>query len=160
MMMRNSRSIRLVLAAMAVATLAGGCTRIKDHKGFVGEVGLVDGIQPGIDNRDSVERTLGRPTFVSQFDKNVWYYVSRDTKQIAFRNPRPSAQFVLAVTFDQGGNVQAVDKTGMEKIVSLSPDDDRTPTLGRDRGFFRELFGNIGAVGAVSGSGGTADNPN
>lgn len=160
MMTRNSRSIRLTLAALAVAVAATGCTRIRDHKGFVGDPVLVAGIQPGIDNRDSVEKTLGRPTLVSQFDSNVWYYVSRDTKQLAFRNPGPSSQFVLTVQFDKVGNVTAVDKTGMEKIVSLSPDDDRTPTLGRDRGFFRELFGNIGSVGAVSEGGSTADNPN
>lgn len=160
MMNLYSRPIRLALAMLVVTTIATGCTRIRDHKGFVGEQTMVTGIQVGIDNRDSVEQTLGRPTFVSQFDKNVWYYVSRDTKQLAFRNPKPVDQYVLTVQFDQAGNVASVNKTGKEQIVSLTPDDDRTPTLGRERGFFRELFGNIGTVGAVGQGGGSADNPN
>lgn len=160
MMNLYSRPIRLALAMLVVTTIATGCTRIRDHKGFVGEQTMVTGIQAGIDNRDSVEQTLGRPTFVSQFDKNVWYYVSRDTKQLAFRNPKPVDQYVLTVQFDQAGNVASVNKTGKEQIVSLTPDDDRTPTLGRERGFFRELFGNIGTVGAVGQGGGSADNPN
>ncbi len=51
----------------------------------------------------------------------------------------------------------------MEKVVSVSLNGDKTPTLGRNRGFFAELFGNIGRVGSVGGNapgGGTADNPN
>ena len=48
----------------------------------------------------------------------------------------------------------------MSQIASISPDGDKTPTLGRDRGFFSELFGNIGRVGSVGEGGGTADNPN
>jgi len=55
--------------------------------------------------------------------------------------------------------VTSVEKAGLEKVVSISPDGDKTPTLGRNRGFFQELFGNIGRVGAVGQSGGTADNP-
>ena len=31
----------------------------------------------------------------------------------------------------------------------LQPDGDKTPTLGRERGFLEDLFGNIGQVGAA-----------
>ena len=34
----------------------------------------------------------------------------------------------------------------MAKVVRLSPESDKTPTLGRDRSFFQDLFGNIGAL--------------
>jgi outer membrane protein assembly factor BamE (lipoprotein component of BamABCDE complex) len=157
---RFSRSANMMVAGLALVLLASGCTRIRDHKGFVGDTALVDGIQPGIDNRESVERTLGRPTFASQFDANTWYYIGRNTKQLAFRNAQPIDQVVLEVKFDKAGNVTAVNKTGMEKVASINPDGDKTPTLGRERGFFQELFGNIGSVGAVGQGGGTADNPN
>jgi hypothetical protein len=102
----------------------------------------------GVDNRDSVAKTLGRPTFVGQFDQNEWFYVSRSTAQLAFNEPRPTAQTVLRVRFDEAGNVASVDRSGLEKIASISPEGDKTPTLGRERGFFQELFGNIGAVRA------------
>ena len=46
------------------------------------------------------------------------------------------------------GNVATVERTGLDKVVCLSPDGDKTPTLGRERSFFEDLFGNIGAVGA------------
>jgi outer membrane protein assembly factor BamE (lipoprotein component of BamABCDE complex) len=49
---------------------------------------VVAAVQPGIDNRESVQGTLGRPTFTGQFDQRDWYYVSRETKQLAFASPR------------------------------------------------------------------------
>ena len=61
------------------------------------------------------------------------------------------------------GNVVSVEKAGLEQVVSISPAGGKTPTLGRNRGFFRELFGNIGRVGGAGGTsqgGGTTDNPN
>ncbi len=95
-----------------------------------------------------MQGTLGRPTFVGQFSPNDWYYFARDTKQLAFRNPRPTAQTILHIQFDNAGNVVAVNQRGLENVVQLSPEGDKTPTLGRETSFFEELFGNIGAVGA------------
>ncbi|WP_156679686.1 outer membrane protein assembly factor BamE [Sphingomonas profundi] len=158
-----ARIATIVLAGGALAITAG-CARIRDHKGYVVDSTLIDTVQPGIDNRDSVAKTLGRPSFAGEFDGDrSWYYVSRDTRQFAFSRPKPVAQTILAVKFDAAGNVVSVQKGGMEKVVSISPDGDKTPTLGRNRGFFRELFGNIGRVGGAGGpsqSGGTTDNPN
>ncbi len=142
----NSRTLTIAVT-LALLTTAG-CTRIRDHKGYVADETLVASVQPGVDNRDSVAKTLGRPTFVGQFDANEWFYVSRDTRQLAFNAPRASAQTVLRVRFDAGGNVASVTRTGLEKIAAIDPDGDKTPTLGRNRGFFQELFGNIGAVRA------------
>jgi outer membrane protein assembly factor BamE (lipoprotein component of BamABCDE complex) len=158
MMVRHGRTLALALAA-AGALLASGCTRIKDHQGYIAEEALISAVQPGVDNRDSVLGTLGRPTFVSQFNQNDWYYVSRNTRNLAFNKPRPSEQTVLRVRFDEAGNVATVDRKGLEQVVSIDPSSDKTPTLGRDRSIIEELFGNIGAVGATGQSGGSADNP-
>ena len=77
-------------------------------------------------------------------------------KQIAFRNPRVTQQLVLHVRFDQAGNVTAVDRTGKELVMNVEPTKRSTPTLGRQKSFFEELFGGIGSVGApgLPGSGG------
>ncbi len=157
--MLNRTRLSLTVALAAAIMLTGGCTRIRDHKGYVADQLLIDAIQPGIDNRESVEKTLGKPSFGAQFGDDTWYYLSRETKQLAFARPKPVAQTALAIHFDRNGNVDAIQKRGLEKVAKLSPDGDRTPTLGRERGFFRELFGNIGRVGSVGEAGGTADNP-
>ena len=152
---------RIVLVAALLAATAA-CTRVRDHRGYIGDRVLTRSIAPGVDTRQSVQATLGRPTFTGQFDDSVWYYVSRETRQLAFGNPEPTAQTVIAVRFDKAGNVAAVERSGLDKVVSISPDGDKTPTLGRKRGFLSELFGNIGSVGSggLGGqAGGSADNP-
>lgn len=156
---------RLGTAALALTVLvtASGCTRIRDHKGYIVDSTLLGTVQAGIDNKDSVAKTLGRPSFTGQFDRGAesWYYIGRETRQLAFASPSTVAQTTLTVRFDAAGNVVAVDRSGIEKVASITPNGDKTPTLGRDRGFFAELFGNIGRVGGVGGTvgGGTADNP-
>lgn len=139
---------------LGLAVLASGCTSIRNHRGYILDKTLVDSIQPGIDNRQSVERTLGRPTLVSQFGNKDWYYVSQETKTAAFHLPKTDDQTVLRVAFDSAGNVARVDRTGIEKVARIDPEGDRTPTLGRERSLLEDLFGNVGAVG--TGGGGAA----
>jgi outer membrane protein assembly factor BamE (lipoprotein component of BamABCDE complex) len=137
-----------VSIAVAGAALLAGCATTNSHKGTVIDQHLAASIQPGVDNKDSVAKLLGRPTLTGEFTQNDWYYVSRDVQQIAFRNPHVMKQTVLHVRFDQKGNVLAVDHTGKELVMNVDPTGRRTPTLGRKQSFFDELFGNIGQVGS------------
>ncbi|WP_068093877.1 outer membrane protein assembly factor BamE [Novosphingobium rosa] len=149
----KTKTVGLVMGAAALSLLAGGCTSIRDHRGYLVDTALVDSVMVGIDNRQSVEHTLGRPTFVSQYGKEAWYYVSMDTKQTAFHRPRTTAETILRVSFDPQGNVARLDRAGTEKVVRLNPDGSFTPTLGKKRSFFEDLFGNIGTVGTGMGGG-------
>ena len=148
------RSARLIAAGVVLALTVGGCAQVRGRQGYIVDPMLTAAIAPGVDNRESVEKTLGRPTFVGQFSNNEYYYVSRETRQLAFARPRPVAQQVLRVRFDPAGNVVAVDKTGLDLVSKISPEGDKTPTLGRQRSFFEDIFGNIGAVGAPGTTGG------
>lgn len=144
----------LMTMTIAMALLAG-CAQTRIHKGIVLDQQVANAIQPGVDNKDSVEKSLGRPSFVGQFTPNDWYYVSRDVNQVAFRNPRVSKQTVVIVHFDPKGNVASVQRTGRELVMNVRPTSKFTPSLGRKRSFFEELFGNIGSVGTgLPGAGG------
>ena len=138
--------------ALAMATTAG-CARVRGHQGFIMDKTLTDSVTAGIDNKESVERTLGRPTFTGQFGTDEWYYLSRETRQLAFANPRATDQTLLRVRFDAAGNVASVDRTGIEKVAHLSPVSDKTPTLGRNRTLLEDIFGNIGAVNGATAPG-------
>jgi outer membrane protein assembly factor BamE (lipoprotein component of BamABCDE complex) len=149
----------VLLISIATLALTAGCSRVPGHQGFIIDPQLAATVKPGVDNKASVQGTLGRPSFTGQFDENDWYYVSRDTKQLAYKVPRPSGQTILHVRFDGSGNVATVERTGLEKVAMIRPNRDITPTLGRNRSFFQELFGNIGQVGSVGRGGGSTDNP-
>lgn len=144
-----NRAIFLGVTVLAAGLAATGCTSIRQSRGYIVEQALVNAIQPGIDNQRSVAGTLGRPTFTSQYGDPTWYYVSSTTGTQAFGRPEVKEHQVLAISFDEAGNVVSAEKSGIDKVVFLSPDGDQTPTLGRERGFLEDLFGNIGAVGAA-----------
>ena len=73
--------LKISLAAAGVAMLAG-CAGVQAHKGAILDPQLVTAIQPGVDNKDSVAKTLGQPTFAGEFTSNDWYYYSRDTSTL------------------------------------------------------------------------------
>ncbi len=148
------------LALIAGTATLGGCTTISDYHGYIGDSTLTNAIQPGIDNVTSVEGTLGRPSFTSQFGPPVWYYLNNTTDQRPFGRPKIEDLNVLAIRFDANGNVVSAERTGMERVAYVRPNGDKTPTLGRQRGFFEDIFGNIGAVGSgAPGGGGRAPGP-
>ncbi len=55
-----------------------------------------------------------------------------------------------------GGSAHAgrADRTGLDQVARIDPENDETPTLGKDRSFLEDLFGNIGQVGAAGVGGG------
>jgi outer membrane protein assembly factor BamE (lipoprotein component of BamABCDE complex) len=151
--------MRPIPVLLATTALLAGCSSVRTHQGYLSDTQLVTTVQPGVDNRASVERTLGRPTFVGQFDQNDWYYVGREMGALAFTNPKPKEGTTLHVRFDPAGNVANVEDLKLTRVVTIHPVGDKTPTLGRSSNFFQDLFGNIGQIGSVGPGGGTADNP-
>jgi len=150
-----------ILASAAVLAVLGtsACVPLRTHQGYVIDKELVDAIQPGVDNRESVLKTLGQPTLTSQFSTGEWYYISRESRNMAYNSPNAKEQTTLRIRFDEAGNVTAIDRSGAELIASVDTYGKKTPTLGRHRGFFEDLFGNIGTVGApgTGGAGGGQD---
>ena len=152
--MTGAKAFKIGLV-MAVGLGLSACTSIRESRGYITDPLLTGSVQPGIDNQRSVEGMLGRPSFVSQYGEPVWYYVSSFTHQKPFVRPRIKEHSVMAIRFDGSGNVSSVNFSGIESAVYLRPDGDKTPTLGKHRGFLEDLFGNIGQVGAPgAGAGG------
>ncbi len=98
------------------------------------------------------------------FGAEDWYYVARDSRNLNFQKPKPKDQITLKISFDPNGTVKSVTRTGVEQIAKVDTYGKTTPTLGKKRGFFEDLFGNIGTVGAAGaggpgGGGGGRDTP-
>src|SRR3546814_3670530 len=85
---------RLLISAalLTTAMLMGGCAGEYANRGFMLDDKLVAEVRPGVDNKDSVAEVLGRPTLVSTFDENVWYYISQTERQKAFFRPEITDQ--------------------------------------------------------------------
>ena len=156
--MRVKFSRLMTVASLGIACVAAGaCTPLRSHQGYIIDADLVNSVQPGVDTRTSVLATLGKPTFTSQFNQGDWYYVSRDARNYAYNNPKVRDQTTLRISFDARGTVTGVAKGDQTMVASVNPSNKATPTLGRKRGLFDELFGNIGTVGAGGGQPGGGD---
>lgn len=138
--------------AIGLILTSTACSRVRNTQGYIVDEELVASVQPGVDNKESVTRTLGRPTMIADWDDNTWYYISRTTEQLAFLRPNPEEQTLLVIRFRQDGNVASVDQRGLEQVVDISPNSDKTRTMGRESGLLQDLFGNIGQVGAAPGA--------
>lgn len=142
-----------LVAGLGLTLAMGACAPLRSHQGYIIDADLVNSVQPGVDNRNSVAQVLGRPTIASQFGAQDWYYVSRDSRNLNFQKPKAKDQIALKISFDAAGTVTSVTRTGVEQIASIDPYGKTTPTLGKKRGFFEDLFGNIGTVGAAGAGG-------
>jgi outer membrane protein assembly factor BamE (lipoprotein component of BamABCDE complex) len=159
-MISGRHMARGAILLLAAALVLPACSAIRESRGYIVNPTLTSMIQPRIDNQQSVESTLGRPTFTSQFGTPTWYYVASITAQRPFNRPRIREHSVLAVTLDANGRVSDVRRSGVDQVVYLDPNGDKTPTLGRERGFLEDLFGNIGQVGGAGVGGAPGGGPN
>ena len=144
-----------LVAGLIMGVAVAGCAPLRSHQGYVIDADLVNSVQPGVDTRQSVAQVLGQPSVSGQFapeGQGDWYYVARDSRNYAFNPPKAVEQLTMQISFDAAGNVSAIRKSGVEQVASISPSKKVTPTLGRSRSFFSELFGNIGAVGTAGGA--------
>jgi outer membrane protein assembly factor BamE (lipoprotein component of BamABCDE complex) len=153
------RTFALITLSVALGFTASGCSRIKDLKGYVVDTEKVALVTAGTDNKASVQKTLGRPTMVSEFDAKTWYYVSRSTEQLAFLRPKPKDQQIIVVRFDDKGNVTKIEKLGLEQIANVDPSGDKTPTRGKDISALEQILGNVGRFSPAGAGGGGGGGP-
>ena len=63
---KHTRTARFALLLTGAALVLPGCSAIRESRGYIIDPTLTELVQPQIDNKRSVESTLGRPTFTSR----------------------------------------------------------------------------------------------
>jgi len=151
---RKTVSCALVLAASLAVSACGNGRAVR---GYIFDNELANAILPGVDNRQSVQSTLGGPTLTAGFDDDTWYYISTTVRVRPVFWPDPKYHRVMAVRFDDTGVVAQIDNFDMTHMTKIDPVDDKTPTRGRKLNLFQQIFGNVGRFSgqAPVGSGST-----
>jgi outer membrane protein assembly factor BamE (lipoprotein component of BamABCDE complex) len=137
-----------ILAALIVA----GCAVSVDQRGNLPDPDKVAEIKPGATTKEQVVKILGTPSSASTFDDDVWYYISRRTKQIAFFSPTVLDQQVYIVDFDDKGVVKDLGHKTLADGENITPAAGATPAPGRELSFMEQLLGNIGRFGSSNSS--------
>jgi outer membrane protein assembly factor BamE (lipoprotein component of BamABCDE complex) len=107
-------------------------------------------VKPGITDKQTVTRLLGTPSSTAAFDANTWYYISHETKQVAFLEPELLDQQVVAVRFDDKGVVVGIDRKGLHDAQTITPNPNATPAQGREYTFLEQLIGNFGKFNSAT----------
>ncbi|WP_420863339.1 outer membrane protein assembly factor BamE [Algirhabdus cladophorae] len=146
-MTRGWTILRNTIAAVALIAVAS-CTTIYRNHGYTPSEDELAELIVGVDTRDSVIDVLGRPSSGGVLNDTGAYYVSSRFRHFAYQEPRAVERLLVAVTFDEVGVVENIERFTLEdgNVVPLS----RRVTDTNIRGvtFIRQLLGNFGNLDA------------
>ncbi|WP_318527502.1 outer membrane protein assembly factor BamE [Albidovulum marisflavi] len=145
--MRLAKAVRLVAMGIALISLTA-CTTVYRNHGYAPSDLDLEKVVVGESTRQDVARAVGRPSSIGVLADSGWYYVGSRFKHFAWKAPEEVERQVVAVSFDQDGVVENVERFGLEdgEVIVLS----RRVTDSSIKGlsFLRQLLGNIGNFSA------------
>lgn len=100
----------------------GACTSVYRDHGYVPEDALLEEVVVGVDTRDSVIGTLGKPSASGLVEQSGIYYVGTRFRHWAWRAPEPVQREIVAISFDDQGVVSNIERFGLEdgRVVVIS----------------------------------------
>lgn len=145
-MRRTVKSVkRLVLGLAAIGALSA-CAPVVSHRGYIPDEDKLSSISPGVDTKQTVVERLGTPSTIANFDSSVWYYVSSEEHQTAWKEPKTVERSVVAIEFDDQSKVRDVKRFSTDDSRDIRMVKRKTPTKGRELSFWEQMFGNVGRL--------------
>ena len=141
--MRPTSLRRALLGLTIVGALASACAPTVRVHGYVPSEADIATVRPGVDNYESVEKALGRPSSSGLLQDRSWYYVESIVENYTYHAPRVVDRTVLAVNFNENGVVSGLTKYGLEDGRIVNHTARTTETGGRSMGVLEQLFGNV-----------------
>ena len=132
----------LLSAALAVSACA---PQIRNH-GYIPPEEELQELVVGIDTRASVEDLVGTPTAGGVLEGGDYYYVAHTVRTLGPRRPEVIDRQVLAMSFDEEGVLQNIERFGLEagRVVVLER---RVTDSGvTNTPFLRQLLGAFGRI--------------
>ena len=142
----KARLTQMVMVGCIV--LLSACSAIDRDHGYVPDEASLEQVQVGVSSRQDVAEAVGRPSASGLLNDEGWYYVQSQFKHLGPYKPEEIRRQVVAISFDQRGIVENVERFGLQdgQIVPLS----RRVTESNIKGisFLRQLFANVGRLRA------------
>ncbi|MCK0166118.1 outer membrane protein assembly factor BamE [Jannaschia sp. S6380] len=141
--------MKTIARGLLVATLLTGlsaCSATFRNHGYVPDETDLQALVVGIDTRDSVETTIGRPATSGVERGDAWYYVQSRVRHYAYRAPQTTERELVAISFAEDGTVTNIERFGLERgrVVPLSRR--VTTTSIREFGLIQQLIRNFGRI--------------
>ena len=132
----------LLTAALALSACSA---QFRNH-GYIPPEDQLQELVVGIDTRASVEDLVGTPTAGGVLEGGDFYYVAHTVRTFGPRRPQVIDRQVLAMSFDEEGVLQNIERFGLEagRVVVLER---RVTDSGvTDTPFLRQLLGAFGRI--------------
>ncbi|WP_420002583.1 outer membrane protein assembly factor BamE [Arenibacterium sp. LLYu02] len=133
----------VMLGALVLVT---ACTAQYRKHGWVPGPELLQEVVPGVDTRDSVTETVGRPAIDSLVDDSGYYYVTSRFKYSGGKEPKVISRDLVAITFNGQGVVDSVQRYTLEDGRVIPLERRVTDSSIQDKTFLRQLLGNLGNI--------------
>ena len=129
----------------ALLVLSACATIVRQH-GYIPPEEDLQALIVGVDTRDSVEASVGKPAASGVLREGGWFYIGSKIRHFGALKPKEIERQVVAIRFNERGIVENIERFGLERgqVVVLSRR--VTETTVRDVTFIRQLIRNIGRV--------------
>lgn len=134
-----------LLAALLVVGLSACSATFRNH-GYVPNEADLQALIPGVDTRETVESSVGRPSTNGVERDDAWYYIQSRVRHFAYRAPKFEERELVAVSFAADGTIENIERFGLERgrVVTLSRR--VTQTSIRNFGLVQTIIRNFGRI--------------
>ncbi|MGV6803796.1 MAG: outer membrane protein assembly factor BamE [Ruegeria sp.] len=143
-MNRLKPASRAVACALVLVT-AVACTPIYKNHGYIPTPEELAEIKVGVDTRDTVLEKAGAPSSSGVLKDSGFYYVASRVRHYGPKRPEVVSRELVAISFDQRGVVRNIERFGLEDGYVIALERRVTDSSVQDKGFLRQLLGNIGS---------------
>ncbi len=119
--------------------------------GNLPEAELVSLLSIGKDNKKSISKILGDPTFEGTLGDNSFYYMGTVNSKLAFLKPKLQEQFIIELKFDKSDTLKKIFIYNKEQAMEVAMSSLKTESSGRKSSFLQDLLANIGVPGMKRG---------
>ena len=144
--MRGWARGRAMGAAVAAALALGACSPIYRNHGYAPTESELAALQLGVDTRDSVAATLGRPTTSGVLEGQGFYYVQSRFRHFGLLEPQEVSREVLALSFAADGTLGAIERFDLSSGRAVPISRRTTPGVFADPGFLAQISANFGGI--------------
>lgn len=141
----------MLLLVAALPLVLTSCIKAVESRGYTFEDVNISKLQTGKSTKAEVLQVLGSPSSQSSFGKETWFYVSSKADKVAFLTPKTIEQEVIAIEFNSGGYIDALNKYTLADAKLVQYAKETTPTEGSDTSAVGQILGNVGRFNPAGG---------
>lgn len=106
-------------------------------------------VKEGESGKLEILQNMGSPTLIDDIDGGEsWIYMEEEVKNLLFFKPKIEKRKILLLTFDEKNIVKSAANYDLDSENKIKFNSDKTAVTEVKKGFFADIFGNIGQIRA------------